>query len=1312
MDRRQALARGATLPDRTHGAALFADIAGFTPLTESLMSHLGARRGGEELTHQLNRVYDALVAEVHRYGGSVLGFSGDAITCWFADGAPENAPPATLRATASALAMQQAMAPFATVPLPGGGTVSLAMHVTVAAGPARRFIVGDPAIQIIDVAAGAALDRMGLVEPLAGKGEVILDAEAVAQAGDQLVIQGWRISMDTGARGAVVEGLRAPVPATPWPPLPVAARRAEDLRPWLLPAVYARLQGERIEFLTELRPVVALFLRLEGIDYEGDPAAGTPRDAYARWVQGTLARYEGTLLQFTVDDKGSYFGAAFGAPIANEDDARRAVAAAFELSQPPALPAPIRPLQIGLSQGTMRTGAYGGTTCRTYGALGSEVNLASRLMQHAAPGQVLASERVHLLTSETFGWDALPPIQVKGRSSPVAVYSLRGPATQGPAAPPADMVGRAAEQAVLGRALHALRRGTGGLIIVEGDPGIGKSRLLAAARRQAAALEISAFTGTGDAIEQLTPYHAWGIIFSRILDLPPGATGDTQRAHLERRLAALPDQARLAPLLGAVLGIDIPDNDITARMAGPARAEHTINLLVAILQDGAAHTPTTIILDDAQWLDSASWALALAVGRRVNPLLLIISTRPLPASKEAPPPDEYTQLRATAGQAHLRLGALPPDDVAALVAQRLGVTGLPAPVTALIRQRAEGHPFFSEELACALRDAGWISVAGGECRVAPGVDLSAVTFPDTLHGVIISRIDRLAPSQQVTLKTASVIGRLFLVRLLQAIHPLDLAPEALAGELDVLDRLDLTPLYEPEPEPAHLFKHVITHEATYYLMPEGQRRPLHRAVAEWYEEAHAADLAAFYPLLAYHWRHALGDAPSDPDLIAKTLDYMQKAGAQAARNNANPEAVRFYQDALALLALLPATPERDLRELEILLALVGPLVVTRGPAAPGVREVYDRAYALAEAGAATPSMLPVLYGLIRFHVGRAEYQEARSLADHLVHLAESMGDAEQLGGSHYVSMAYSLFNLGELATARAALEQAVRLYDPARHGHLAFQLGRDPGEGALDLLAILLWVLGYPDQALERSAQALALARQLNHPTTLGSALGYAEQLRVLRGEAPAALAETEALLALSAEHAAPVLAVGGALYKARALAALGRTAEGLALFREGSAIYESTGAAGTAQILCPLAEICLRAGQIAEGLAAADAGLRVAEERGERWLEAELYRLRGELLLAQDPPDRAEAERCFTEALAVARRQEAKGWELRAAVSLGCLRQRQGQPAAAQALVAEVYDWFTEGHDTGDLCAARDLLDELAGKPRGDRSTLGSCTR
>src|SRR5690242_20056616 len=245
MDRRQALARGATLPDRTQGAALFADIAGFTPLTESLIRSLGVRRGGEELTHQLNRVYDALVAEVHRYGGSVLGFSGDAITCWFTDGEPAGAPspPATLRATASALAMQQAMAQFATVPLPGGDTVTLAMHAAVAAGPARRFIVGDPAIQIIDVAAGAALDRMGLVEPLAGKGEVILDPEAVAQVGHLLAIRAWRTATTTGARGAVVVGLREPVPHTPWPPLAGDALSAEQMRPWLLPAVYARLQS-------------------------------------------------------------------------------------------------------------------------------------------------------------------------------------------------------------------------------------------------------------------------------------------------------------------------------------------------------------------------------------------------------------------------------------------------------------------------------------------------------------------------------------------------------------------------------------------------------------------------------------------------------------------------------------------------------------------------------------------------------------------------------------------------------------------------------------------------------------------------------------------------------------------------------------------------------------------------------------------------------------------------------------------------------------------------------------------------------------
>ena len=365
MDRRQALVRGESLSDWTSGAALFADISGFTPLTEALARSLGPLRGAEELTRQLNQVYDVLIAEVNRYGGSVIGFAGDAITCWFTERQDQDSypslectplcAPACARAVACALAMQQAMEQFAVVELLSGETVSLAMKAAVASGPARRFIVGDPRIQLLDALAGETIVRMAAAEHEANRGDVVIDAQTAAQLGEQAQVVGWRTEAETGQRFAVVSGLTNPVEPAPWPPLEPQVLREEQTRPWLLPTVYEWLRAGVGEFL-ELRPGIALFLRFEGIDYDGDEAAGEKLDAYIRWAQRVLTRYEGSLLQLTIGDKGSFFYAAFGAPIAHEDDARRAVIATLELCTPPANLDFIQPVQIGLTQGTMRTG--------------------------------------------------------------------------------------------------------------------------------------------------------------------------------------------------------------------------------------------------------------------------------------------------------------------------------------------------------------------------------------------------------------------------------------------------------------------------------------------------------------------------------------------------------------------------------------------------------------------------------------------------------------------------------------------------------------------------------------------------------------------------------------------------------------------------------------------------------------------------------------------------------------------------------------------------------------------------------------------
>jgi len=413
MDRRHALVRGEPLPERMDGAALCADISGFTPLTAVLTQELGLQRGAEELTRLLNEVYGALIAEVHGYGGSVIGFSGDAITCWL-DGDDG------LHAVACALAMQRAMTPFASITTPAGTSVSLAIKVAVAAGPVRRFLVGDPEIQTVEVIAGGTLDHLARAEHLAGRAEVVaVGVDEPARA--RLVVREWRVDEQMGQRFAVVTGLAEPVSPRPWPELPPNSLPDSVCRPWLPPAVARRLSSGTKQFLAELRPATALFLNFRGIDYDADDNAKQKLDAFIRRVQTIVQRHEGTLLQLTVDDKGSYLYAAFGAPVAHPDDELRAVQAALELQAlPPELPF-VTGLQIGLTQGRMRTGAYGSTTQRAYGVLGDKTNLAARLMQ-AAAGGILCDEAVFQAARSQLDFQPLPPILIKGKAEPIAVY--------------------------------------------------------------------------------------------------------------------------------------------------------------------------------------------------------------------------------------------------------------------------------------------------------------------------------------------------------------------------------------------------------------------------------------------------------------------------------------------------------------------------------------------------------------------------------------------------------------------------------------------------------------------------------------------------------------------------------------------------------------------------------------------------------------------------------------------------------------------------------------------------------------------------
>ena len=409
------------LPDRVVGAALFADISGFTPLTEALAGELGPQRGAEELTANLNRVFHAVIDEVDRYGGQVIYFGGDTITCWLDgdDGA---------RGAACGLAIQSVMDRVGHVHTPAGTEVVLAIKVAVAVGPARRFVVGDPAIQLIDVLAGHIVDELADAEHLAEQGEVVLASSALYSLGER-VSADERIDAEHGVSVGVVDSLCVDVPTVA--PASVDSRLTEDLvRPWLLPLVHERLSSGRGEFLSELRSAYPLFMRFGGIDYDDDPEAIAKLDDFVGAAQRILSAYGGNLLQLILGDKGAYLFAVFGTPHTHEDDAVRASAAAVELLALEQRTA-AHDLQIGIAHGRLRSGASGHPMRRTFTCLGDAVNLSARLMQGAPPGQVYLSEDVFRAAGDRIVGELVGDLTVKGKSQPVRVQSLVG-LRQGP----------------------------------------------------------------------------------------------------------------------------------------------------------------------------------------------------------------------------------------------------------------------------------------------------------------------------------------------------------------------------------------------------------------------------------------------------------------------------------------------------------------------------------------------------------------------------------------------------------------------------------------------------------------------------------------------------------------------------------------------------------------------------------------------------------------------------------------------------------------------------------------------------------------
>ncbi|HEV8715499.1 MAG TPA: hypothetical protein VGX03_22050, partial [Candidatus Binatia bacterium] len=615
----------------------------------------------------------------------------------------------------------------------------------------------------------------------------------------------------------------------------------------------------------------------------------------------------------------------------------------------------------------------------------------------------------------------------------------------------------------------------------------------------------------------------------------------------------------------------------------------------------------------------------------------------------------------------------------------------------LIHQRTDGNPLFMVNVVDTLITQEVVTPSGDQWALRDGVEQVVAGIPKNLRQMIEQRLERASPAERTLLQIASVAGVEFSAATVAAgaETTLEAVEEQCAelarresflqvrGTADWPDRTVAT---------RYGFLHALYQEVLYERLPAGQRQRLHQRIGEREEQAYGERAREIAAELAVHFEQGRD--------YRKAVQYLQQAGENAVRRSAHREAISHLSKGLELLKTLPDTLERARRELVLQTTLGAVLVTIKGFAAPDLERAYARARELCQQLGETPQLFPVLWGVFRFHLGRAEWQTARPLAEQLLRLAQSVQDPALLLEAHR-GLAATLVPLGEFVSALAHAEQGIALYDPRQHRSHASLYGGDPGVVCRHWAAVTLWYLGYPDQARKRIHEALTLAQELSHPFSLAWALTSAANINRLLGDVQAAQEWTEALLTLAREQGFAHWLADGAMRRGWVLAEQGQVEEGIAQMQQGLAALRAMGTAvDRANNLALLAEVYGKAGQTEEGLSVLAEALDLVQKTGGR-SEAELYRLKGQLTLqskVSSPKSQVEeAEACFCKAIEIARRQQAKSLELRAVMSLSRLWQQQGKKDKARQMLAEIYSWFTEGFDTKDLQEAKALLKELA---------------
>jgi len=1044
----------------------------------------------------------------------------------------------------------------------------------------------------------------------------------------------------------------------------------------------------------ERRQLTVLFCDLVGSTALADQL--DPEDfrevtvTYQTTCAEVVQRYGGHIAQYLGDGLLVYFGY----PQAHEDDAQRAIHAGLEmltaladlshrLAQPYGIHLAAR---LGIHTGLAVVGEVGGGPQHGQLALGVTPNIAARIQAMATPGSVVISDATYRLVQGYFVCQRLGDQALPGVAEPMPLYQVlhvseaRGRLDAASPRGLTPLVGRDVEVALLQERWAPVQQGIGQVVVLSGEAGIGKSRLVRAL--------IECLTGTPfTRLEcRCSPYHQHTALYP-IMDLLQRSLRFDGTMSPDEKIACLEgllheqqlDVQEHLPLLAALLSLPLPaERYPTLQLTSQQQRQRTLDTLLALTLAVAEHQPVLFIVEDLHWIDPSTleWLGLIIDQGPTTRLLTLMTCRP-------------TFQTPWGGRAHvtsLTINRLLPQQVAQMARTIAGVDVLPAALLDQIVAQTDGVPLFVEEVTRFVLAARRLH---GHAQETAASALAGFTIPTTLHDLLMARLDQMGAAKG-TAQLAATIGREFGFTLLQAVASAE--EETLRQDLRRLVDAELLYQRGVGAQATYVFKHALIHEAAYTSLLRRTRQHYHQWIAQALERQFA-EVATVQPeLLAHHYTEA--------GLVQEALPYWQRAGQQAAERSAHVEAIAHLNQGLRVLTTLPETRERDQQELTLRIDLGKSLSATKGWASPEAEVAYTRAWELCQQTRDTSWVFAVLWGLSQVYIVRADLTKHREVGAPFLSLAEQRADAILLAVAHWLT-GVNLFHVGELATGLAHLEQAYARYDPQHHHTYVTQFGVDVGVFALSYISHALWGLGYPDQAVQRSREALALAQEVHHPFSIALAQDYAAMLQLFRREQHTANTHAEIALTVCTEQGFAYYLAWATIIQGWVVAETGRREEGIAQMHQGLTTLQATG--GGLRIpyyLALLAEAYGNHGEPGEGLHVLADAFDHVQHTGECWWEAEFHRRTGELLLQGAGRRRQAAETpeaCFHRALEVARRQQAKALELRAAMSLSRLWQQQGKHDAARQMLAEVYGWFSEGFDTVDLQEAKALLEQLA---------------